>query len=295
MGYNLRKLGSLIFAFGLVNCSVDANVDQAIPMDNPIGSQQLAHSFDVSALGQRLPLSLPATRLSAAAFEQARIARSFIGGNETFTITNQLGDQTRSESPSYTLELDSRQGQLLLLRKLVPGPAVAVAEPELTQQSIARLAAWGLPADELGTTLQRRVLREDSRGNLTSGPLLHRYKTFVERAIGGIPVQGHRAVITYSPDAAFHRALIIWPPLASDGHLLTTSLSPTEIKSRADLELQKEGSTGGQVKLSWKYLASPTGNGEVTLRLVVSAQVRSEVQSGPGTELREFDIDVSAH
>lgn len=289
MRYNLRELLSLLLPLCLVNCSADTSES----MDKPSGSQP-AYSFDVSALAIPPPAILPTTRLSSGAFEQTVIARTLIGTTEAFSTVNQIDDRIRSESKSYTLEVDSRKGQLLLLSKLSSGSPGTVSEGALTQQSLARLASWGVPEAELGTVLQRRVLREDGTVNLPAdGPVLHRYKTFVNRAIGGIPIQGHRAVLTYTPDAVFHRALIVWPPLAPDGHQLSTTLTVTDIQSRTISELRKAGYPGGQVKLSWKYLASPTLGGDVTLRLVVSAQSRSEPRGIVGTEPRELDIDVT--
>ena len=137
--------------------------------------------------------------------------------------------------------MNSSQGQILVLSKLPSGPVAEVLETELVQQSLARLAAWGVVGDETGTVLARHTLRDDSSNGPANGPVLHRYKTFVDRSLGGIPVQGHRAVLSYTPDGVFHRALLIWPPLAASGHTLSSTLSIDEIKQRAEEVLHKGG------------------------------------------------------
>lgn len=293
MTYN-QLLGSIFLSLCFAGCAADASIPDS--PEAPESAAPLAqYTYDTSDLALPLPTEVPSKRLGTASFDPSVIASSLLRTEERFNLTAQQGERARSESQSYTLEVNSVAGQLLILSKLRSGPAAQLQPVELTQQSLSRLTGWGLGSDELGAVLQRRTLRDDMNSGQATGPVLHRHKTFVLRALGGIPVQGHRAVLTYTPDGAFHRALIIWPPLATAGHALSSPLSIDEIKVRADSALRMEGIASGPVKLSWKYLPTVGSAGEATLRLVVAAHVRGRVQTtGLGEEAREIDVDVSA-
>ncbi len=288
-------LASVVLPLCVASCTAETGVPSAPQPGHQVDAPLASYLYDVSGLSITPPAQLPpGLRLRTADFAPQTIARALIRTQESFTQVATAGESTSSESASYKLEVDNSQGRILVLSKLAGGPAAEVLETDLTQQSLARLAAWGVVGDETGPVLARRTLRDDSSSAPATGPVLHRYKTFVDRSIGGIPVQGHRAVLSYTPGGVFHRALLIWPPLAASGHTLSSALSIDEIKQRTTEVLHNEGCASGLVKLRWKYLPTLQASGEVTLQLVVAAKSRAAVQkSGIGEELREFDIDLS--
>jgi hypothetical protein len=120
---------------------------------------------------------------------------------------------------------------------------------------------------------------------------LLRYKTFVTRHVNGIPVEGHRAVISYATDGSFYRANLLWPPIASKGHQLSTTLGTAQIAQRTQAALSREGEASGQAILRWKYLPVKTTTGEVTLRLVVAARITPKYPEY-GAERREINVEV---
>lgn len=103
----------------------------------------------------------------------------------------------------------------------------------LQRSATARLGAWGVPTSEIGRVLQRRTLAQDADGTRLAAERVHRYKTFVFRAINGVPVEGHSAVVTHGLDGALVRAFVKWPPFAASGHLLHSRVSTTDIQERA--------------------------------------------------------------
>ena len=84
-------------------------------------------------------------------------------------------------------------------------------------------------------------MRQSEEDGVRGAPSVHRNKTFVLRGFNGVPVQGHRAVVTHSPDGVIHRALVRWPALAPSGHALRTSLTTAQISLRAIQALEAEG------------------------------------------------------
>lgn len=83
-------------------------------------------------------------------------------------------------------------------------------------------------------------------------PTVHRYKTLIQRALNGVRVEGHRAVVSPGTDGRFARVLVKWPPLAREGHQPRTPLTLAEVEQRALVALKAEGVTSGRVKLAWK-------------------------------------------
>ncbi|WP_437742246.1 hypothetical protein WMF39_42820 [Sorangium sp. So ce1504] len=252
-------------------------------------------TFDARELATAPAARLPAARLTLRSFDDALIQRSLIGADQQFTPLGELGRRTEHESADWTYEKDPSNGQVLVLRKTPSGPRISPDEALLRRNALARLNSWGIPNDEIGAVVQRRTLREDQDGTAASAPEVHRYKTFVFRAVNGVRVQGHRAVVTHTLDGTFNRALIRWPAIASTGHRLRTALTAPEIERRAVEALSAEGERGGSVRLRWKYVATPLTSGEVTLTLTVGAILGAgATPSGVTEEPREVDIDVAA-
>lgn len=127
------------------------------------------------------------------------------------------------------------------------------------------------------------------------GPRVHRLKGFVKRVVNGVRVQGHRAVVTFTPDGELQRVLAHWPPLAAQGHKLHTALPPGQIVLRAQAALRARGITRGNARLDWAYVPSPQANGEVVLTLSAMVELPSrQLSDGTDEESRLLAIDVDA-
>lgn len=281
----------------LAGCGVDATAEGD---DAPLGQSESALStftFDSTAIAQNPSATLPSARLPLTSFQDAVIERSLINTTEVFTPGTPVGKRTQKEGAEWTYEKDPTQGQVLVVRKTPSGPAAAVDEAVLRRLSLLRLNTWGIPNSEMGTVLQQRALAESQDGTTpTTSRAIHRYKTFVFRAINGVQVEGQRAVVTHTLDGTFNRALIRWPALAPSGHQLRTSLSTADIEARAEVALKAAGETGGAVTLRWKYVTTLLTTGEATLTLTVSARTSggATTPTGTGDEVRDITVDVGA-
>jgi hypothetical protein len=287
--------------FLLAGCGVDATADtSADGEDAPVAESAAALSafvFDTTGIAQAPSATLPTARLTLTSFQDALITRALINTTESFTQTQQLGSKTQMEGTQWSFGKDPTAGQVLVVRKTPSGPATTVDEALLQRNAITRLNTWGIPNTEIGTVMQRQSLGEHQDGTSPATTReLHRYKTFVFRAINGVRVQGHRAVVSHTPDGTFNRVLVKWPPIASTGHTLRTPLSVADIQTRAEAALLAEGETGGAVTLRWKYVPTALTTGEVTLALKVSAVTSpaASTQGATGQETREITVDVDA-
>lgn len=271
----------------LSGCAAEAPVASA--------SQALGgFTFDSRAIAAAPPATLPAATLPRTAFEDAEIIRSLIQTTESFAPGERSGDVVEMDSASWMYQKLQGRGMLLVQRTADPGPAAPQDDAVMQRLAIGRLAAWGLPQAEIGRVLQRRGLQQDGDDRGLSPPAVHRYKTFVMRAVNGVPVEGHRVTLSHAADGAFQRALVNWPPLASAGHRLTSRLSVAEIEQRAARALAAEGETDGAVKLRWKYTAEPTTSGEAVLTLKVSARMGAVRNREYTEEPREVSVLVDA-
>ena len=255
-------------------------------------AQQLSgFTFDSRALATRPPATLPTGLLGTSAFSDEMIIRGLVQSTESFAPGMRIGTLTEMVATNYKFEKDPTQGAIMVLRLTPTGAAAPQDEAVLQRSAISRLSTFGISSVELGKTLQRRALLQDQDGESVGKPEVHRYKTFVFRAINRIPVEGHRVVISHATDGSFVRAFLKWPAVASKGHLLTTALGASEIESRAVTALQAEGESKGNVRLSYKYVPTQLPSGEVTLTLKASARLAAEAT---GDETREIDVDIDA-
>lgn len=260
------------------------------------GAAALAGSItlDSTAIATAPPATLPAAPLSTGAFAEDTIKARLIRTAEAFQTIATVRSLEVRESTTWHLERDASAGRVLFVRRVTPGAAVALDDATLQQTSLQRLADWGLGGSEVLRALQRRSLVQDESSDAVGATRLHRYKTFVIRGVNSVPVEGHRAVLTYSPDGVLHRALVLWPALAASGHQLRTTLTRAQIESRAITALQAEGVTEGSVTLRWKYVPTLNANGEAVLTLRVGARTRGAITNDMDAEAREVDVDVSA-
>lgn len=268
------------------------------------------HEFTIDTRGieERPPSPLPKRRLLSESWNANFTARHLLETDEELQEVRTLRTHTRWSSLSWFLEIDASDGTLMALRRnqttsgatetnQVPSPINELSPPEerkLTEASLARLQRWGIEPGEVGRILQRQLLKQDETN--THGvqePKLHRYKTFVLRGFHGIAVDGHRAVLTYTPDGNFHRAYARWPALADTGHRLSTKLTTAEIVERTVAQLRAEGESEGLVQLSWKYVPR-LAHGRATLELVASARTDAHTVHGTTEEPRVLDVSVDA-
>jgi hypothetical protein len=283
----------------LVGSFAAAEVKVSGPSEESIqGIDEKLTSFEFDSSGITTPPAavIPTSRLSIKAFDDSNIVSRLIQTKEPFRKGATIGSRRESSSPTWSLETDPMTGSILILRNKPSGPAGSVDETSFEKQSLERLDAFGIPSTEVLRTLQKKVMRQDLDGksNQPSQPVTHRFKTFVFRGINGIPVIGHRAVVSYGVDGAFHRALVQWPAVASKGHLVRTKLSPPEIEARAKTALAKEGERAGRVKLRWMYVPVPQRNGEVVLKLMVGAAMKCVPTEGMSEEPRLINVELDA-
>ncbi len=287
------KRFSLILALALpvlasFGCAMPQSEQEEIAQQNQALS---GFTFDSSALATIPPRTLPSGLLSLRAFSDDVIARSLIQTTEPFASGARIGNIMEQVSASWKFEKDASQGSILVLKTTATGKPSPQDESTLQRQAIARANAFGIPSIEIGRTIQRKGLLQDQDDSGVSAPEVHRYKTFLFRAINRVPVEGHRMVVSHAGDGSFVRSILKWPAIARSGNLLTTTLTPAEIEERAIRALTAEGESRGKVKLSWKYVPTQQPSGEVTLTLKASARLAA---SSVTPEARAIDVDVDA-
>lgn len=279
----------------LAGCAVDPVAQEEAPTAN---AEQMVTSFefDSSALTKVTPkASIPSAHLTLDHLGLTNIGKTLLQTSETFTRVAAVGNNQMYKTSTWELEKDSITGRIFGLSSIASGPAVAQDEPTLQRLALDRLVKFGIGTGEIGKVLQRKSMLQDFDGTTPDAATLHGYKTFVFRAIGGVPVVGHRAVVTHGVDGVVRRVMLKWPALANSGHLLRTSLGIADIQARAASALARNGETTGKVYLTWQYRPVVTSTGEVTLRLMVGARMPSNTGTdGIAEEPRSIDVDVSA-
>ncbi|SET76253.1 hypothetical protein SAMN05443572_103112 [Myxococcus fulvus] len=288
----IRLLTALPLAAAL-GCDSGAPVDPA-ELDTQVAPATLGFVFDSTRIATPPSGALPTTLLTQSAFTDAALQGLLVGSTEAFSDVEAFGTRRDRESRTWRLESDPAEGQVLVLNNLGSGPATPQEPAVLQRTALARLQRWGIPTAEMGPVLQRKTFVQHREEGVETAPILHRHKTFVMRAINGIRVEGHRAVVTHGVDGTFQRALITWPPLARTGHLLRTRLSTADIEQRAREALRAEGETAGNVRLFWKYVPTQLSTGEWTLTLEVGAGTAGVTGPNGSEEPRIIDVDVSA-
>ncbi|RYZ46994.1 MAG: hypothetical protein EOO72_00610 [Myxococcaceae bacterium] len=293
------KTHLLIRLLTLLPLAAAPGCDSDEPVQTPNPTTQVARAtigfvFDSTAIATPPTGGIPTDLLPRTAFDDAMLQRALVGTTEPFTVTEELGARRDLESLTWKLERDPSEGQVLVLNKVGSGEATP-QEPALLQRTaLARLQRWGIPTSELGAVRQVKSFTQSEENGTLGAPEVHRHKTFVMRAINGIRVEGHRAVVSHGVDGSFQRALISWPPLARSGNLLRTRLTTAQIEQRAREALAAEGETAGAVHLSWKYVPTQLSTGEWALTLQVSAVMPSVTGTTSTEEPRVIDVDVSA-
>jgi hypothetical protein len=299
MSHHHAPSRSIIAVLLLAGCAPDAFDRDRDDISADVTRARLTSlEIDSSAIAVAPDAALPARPLPSEAFRPGHVVRTLIRTDERFAAGPvRVGSRERFRSPSWSLEMDAPNGRILILKGTPAGPPEALDESRLRTLALMRLASFGIPPGEIGRVVQRRSMAQHQDGDSArpTPPELHRHKTFVFRGLGGVPVEGHRAVVSHGPDGSFHRALVTWPPLAGAGHALRTPLTVAEIEARAVAALARAGESAGLAHLRWKFRPTPGPGGEVVLRLMVGAHLGA-VRAADGTteEPREIDVDVDA-
>jgi hypothetical protein len=248
--------------------------------------------FDTSRLAVTPKAELPQERMSLRAFESAPALRALPTEEKVEKSERLSRSRIADFTTSWRVERDPKEGELLIAaNREAAGGVGETEEAKLREMSIGLLGRIGVPQAEIGRVLVRSLVTSDADGkDDPTTPQLLFSKTFVTREINGVPVEGHRGVISYSPGGSLHRANLLWPAIASTGHKLATKLSIQQITERASEVLKREGEREGKVLLRWKYVPVKQATGEVALQLAVGARI----QSKPGTEPREITVPVDA-
>jgi len=248
--------------------------------------------FDTSRIAERPRAELPKERMTLKSFEASTALRA-LPEQEKVEKSERIASRIVEFTRSWRIERDPIEGALLLAQPAEnPRTEGEGDERKLRDASVSLLARLGVPQNEIGRVVTRSLLASDSDSDQKEPgrPQLILYKTFVVREINGVPVEGHRAVVSHAPSGALHRANLLWPALAREGHKLATRLTVPEITVRAAEVLRRSGENQGKVVLRWKYVPIRQPSGEVVLRLAVGARI----QSVPGRETREITVPVDA-
>jgi hypothetical protein len=208
-----------------------AEVAEATPAI-AVDVSELAPLANKVMVGGDAPAAVPAERLSLEVFRPEAASARLLQTAERLSLVQAVGDRLSLESESWSLEADAAGSVLAVRKPRIAGPAEPLDEAALAESAIARLGVWGVPEGEMGRVLQRKAMVQSREDGVAAAPALYAHKTFVFRAIGGIEVQGHRAVITHAPDGVLERVLVRWPALAASGHALRTPLGLPEIEAR---------------------------------------------------------------
>jgi hypothetical protein len=223
------------------------------------------------------------------------VARALVGAADAPRRITLINSRLIAETADFAVETDYARGQVLAVTRLAPGAPGPDDPAGREKDARARLGLWGIPSAEMGGVARRASMLANQEGGVNSSPELHRYKTFFDRALGGVPIAGHRAVISHNADGRFARAYIKWPAIAASGHRLRTTLTVSAIEKAASDALVREGESGGKVALRWRLVSVAQTSGEVQLVLKVVASLKATaVTGGEGTERREVLVDVAA-
>jgi hypothetical protein len=254
--------------------------------------------LDLSGLASVRNVVLP--QGSAGYDALVRLDPSTAGGvltGESFGTPSSEPFGSQSSSASFLYEWRPSRGAAFV--RLAEGHTrnqpIGSGTAALVNHAVGRLAALGIPSGEIGARELRNLVRQTLRPGdaAPTPPQLHRYKVFAERAIGGIPVLGSRAVFTYAPDRSFRRLLLRWPSLADAGHVLTSPLTNEQIAELVARDLvQTHEDTGlDRIPLRWVYDAVPVGPAEIALALRVQATLIDTpgLNDGERTRVRLFD------
>ncbi len=279
----------------LAGCAVDATVTES---QAPAGQTEQApltrFKLDSSALAVRPAAVAPARALRREKHDVQNIAARLLRAPQSPWVAK-AGPRASYRASDWELEVDPATGRIFGNRPDTAEADGVQDEAQLRADALSRLADFGVDSSEVGKVLQRRLMSTDREASTSAAaPRLRAYKTFIFREVNGIPVRGHRAVLTHGKDGVLRKVLMTWPALAATGHRLESRLDVATIEARARAALAREGATGGDARLGWRYVPVPAADGEVTLKLVAIARLAAAQGDGTTEEPRVVEVDVDA-
>ena len=270
----------------------------------------LVARIDTSDLGSmkgvRIPDGVAGGFDALAALDPNAAGKALTG--ESFEMGPATPQGVTAESAHWSYEWRPQRGAVLLHLlegKQSPLPRVPGGKQALAQDTRARLAAIGVPAELIGPVAVRRLMTQSQSedGGEPTEPRVAAHKVFVESSFVGdeqpVLVDGLRAVATYGVDRRLRKLLLYWPGLAEGGHEVESPLTPEEaaLVVARDLVQSDEDDVRDRVDLEWVYAAVPAGPGEVSLDLRLQATLRDEPWAGgphdvkPKIRVRQIDPD----
>ena len=214
--------------------------------------------------------------------------------------TPYLNTEVAAETDNYQYLWDSYEHQFVY--RLKQGVSLGyMVSPNQTfeQDSLSVLESIvGIPSVEFGLLNQIDLMSNqiefiDGSAAIVGTPKIEAIKVFVDRSINNIPVMGHNAVFTYTPNRTLSKIYGQWPALSVNGHNLTTTDSFHDIRqSVADTLLGVNTADSGSVSnlpvnietISLHSAYEPVivnERGDVALDLVIQAYVFVSQQQDP--------------
>lgn len=279
----------------MTGCATEMDDGDLDPPNEGISQALTSFTFDSTAVARTPAVVAPSRALALADSTSTKVASQLLKAPAPRLVASR-GSTEQMTAGDWELERDSATGRVVANSLRVPTRPIRIDEAALKTDSMARLASFGVSTAEVGTVLQRKVMAQDLDGTgAPAAPTVHGYKTFIFRSVNGIPVVGHRAVISHGLDGQARKVTMTWPPLAKTGHMLRTSLSVAQIEARAAAALAADGESSGRATLSWRYVPQRTANGEVVLKLMAAAKVDgTKLADGTTEEPHLVDVAVDA-
>jgi hypothetical protein len=162
----------------------------------------------------------------------------------------------------------------------------------LRSAAISRMAALGIPADEVLSVNQKQANMIHSEDMV---PRVHSHVTYFDRGFNGIPVRGSHASIIHNRAGNFSKLTLHWRPIAPEatGNQWGTSMTPAQIAARATQVLGQQGLSTRDVELRYAYVPkSLNADGTTTFALKCVAHVAGLDEGQPGGPDRATEIDI---
>lgn len=269
----------------------------------------------VAAIKQKLDTShlvlptLSAVPASSASFDFNRAVvpqniERILPSGELFSPTLYYLSGEETTSNSFQLEIGRTRGSFFLTLRddVIPRKPLAVTggDSAVLLDARNRLKSLGFATAETSGAFVRHLKRfSHPVGSNEERVQVVSTKVFVDRTLGGIEVNGSRAVLTYDATGSFRRVIGRWPTLAASGHRLKTTLSIAQISDAVAKQLASMPSISSPtqpIPLRSLYTANPQPDGKVVLQLSVEATLLrggEEESQGPGGKIRQILVPLT--
>lgn len=266
----------------------------------PATTASLLAKMNTTGLVGREPALYPGTFAwnASVALAPARAGGALAG--ETLETVSVDERRTTARSPHYRYEWRPAAGAAFLQwREDVPlRPYPVPGGPAgLVDDAVRRLALLGVVREEIALVRKLPLVSQTRTEDATrpTPPRVEAWKVFLERRLGGTPVDGSRAVFSYAPDGTFTKALIRWPSLDPDPsrHRTNAGVAPNEAAAAVARHLIETDQTDvdGAIVLAFRFatedvLVGAEQRPAVRLTRKVEAALQ-EARPAPETGLHE--------